>query len=142
MPHWKQAIEHYSKRISHTARIDLIEVKDAAPKLPKNTGTEQEGERILKHIKPSDVLICLDETGKSMSSEQLATHLGQLYDSGKTPCFCIGGAYGHSAEVRKRANLLLSMGAMTFPHELAKVILFEQIYRTETILAGTGYHHQ
>lgn len=140
-PHWQQAAIHYLKRISHSAKVEHITVKDARPKLPKDVGMQEEGAALLKLVKPSDILICMDETGENPSSEKMATMLQKLYDMGKTPCFCIGGAYGHSPAVKKRANYLISLSSMTFPHEMALVILLEQIYRSETIIMGTGYHH-
>jgi 23S rRNA (pseudouridine1915-N3)-methyltransferase len=86
-------------------------------------------------------LILLDSRGKQLSSEDFATHLGRLRDSGtQTLILAIGPADGWSAEARTRADLILSFGPITLPHELARVILAEQVYRALTILAGHPYH--
>lgn len=86
-------------------------------------------------------LILLDARGKALTSEEIATHLGRLRDSGtQTVVFAIGPADGWSPEARARASLVLSLGAITLPHELARAVLAEQIYRALTILAGHPYH--
>ena len=139
--HWQAAAEHYAKRLSHSLRLEEVIVKDADAKLPLPIRRETETERLLKQLRPSDTLICLDETGKTYTSKQFATFLQGLCDTGKTPCFMIGGAYGLTESAVQSARHTLALGPMTFPHEMARVILLEQLYRAENILAGTGYHH-
>lgn len=140
-PHWQDAAAHYVKRLAPTLRVEEIIVKDGDSKLPQQARNKQEGERLLKAVRPGDVLLCLDEHGKTYTSEAFSNLLRTLYDRGQTPCFIIGGAFGLDASVTEAASSLLSLSPMTFPHEMARVVLFEQLYRTEQILAGTGYHH-
>lgn len=140
-PHWKAAAQHYEKRLRHTASLDLISVKDAPARLLPQAKAEHESERLLRQVHTTDILICLDDKGKAYSSEAFASLLEQHYNYGETPCFVIGGAYGLSAGIKSRARHLFSLSKLTFPHEMALVILLEQLYRAETILLGTGYHH-
>lgn len=140
-PHWKEAAAHYAKRIAHSLRLEECIVKDADPSLPVAERKAREGTLILKQIRSGDVPVCLDEGGKSTDSRAFAEFLSRLADAGKTPCFIIGGTYGLAPEVLERAAHTLALGPMTFPHELARVLLLEQLYRAESILSGSGYHH-
>jgi 23S rRNA (pseudouridine1915-N3)-methyltransferase len=140
-PHWKDAAAYYAKRLSHSLRLEESIVKDADPALPLAERKMREGAAILKQVRPGDTLICLDEGGKCMDSRAFADFLSRLAASGKTPCLVIGGAYGLAPEVLHAAAHTLAFGPMTFPHELARVILLEQLYRAECILSGSGYHH-
>ena len=140
-PHWKNAAQHYIKRIGHTAKLHMITVKDAPAKLLPQAKMEDESNRLMRHVSTKDILLCLDDKGKLHTSEQFAALLQQHYNYGETPCFVIGGAYGLSQEIRSSARHLVSLSKLTFPHELALVMLLEQVYRAETILLGTGYHH-
>lgn len=139
--HWKSATDHYKKRLSHSLDLEEISVKDADSSLPVLERKEQEGGRLLKLLRPGDTLTCLHETGKMLDSREFAAFLSRIFDHGRRPCFMVGGAYGFSDVVLKAANHTLSLSKMTFPHELARVLLYEQLYRAENILAGTGYHH-
>ena len=123
------------------AGVEEVLVRDADAKLPLPERLETEAQRLVKCLRPSDALICLDERGSMMPSEAFALFLQKLQSSGKTPCFAVGGAYGLAESFKSRAEHLLALGPMTFPHELARVVLLEQLYRAESILAGTGYHH-
>ena len=140
-PHWRTAAAHYETRLSHSLRLQEIIVRDADPALPVPERKIREGALILKQIRPDDSLICLDEGGKNMNSRAFADFLSRLAATGKTPCFAVGGAYGLAADVLHAAAHTLAFGPMTFPHELARVILLEQLYRAECIFAGSGYHH-
>ncbi len=140
-PHWQSAAAHYVKRLARSLRIEETAVKDADPALPLAGRKEQEAERLLKALKPQDCPICLDEYGVMPNSRAFAELLGRLHDAGRVPCFLIGGAYGLGDSVLAAAEHRISLGPMTFPHELARVILYEQLYRAEQIRAGTGYHH-
>ncbi len=92
-------------------------------------------------IQPGTALVLLDERGKNLSSEDLAGRIGLLRDSGrKAAIVAIGGADGHDASFRDQAELVLSFGALTWPHQLVRVMLAEQLYRVTTILAGHPYH--
>ena len=140
-PHWRDAAEHYKNRLSHSLRLEELEVRDADAKLPLPARKELETERLLKLLRPSDVSICLDENGTNVDSCRFSELLRHICDSGGLPCFIIGGAYGLADKARTSAKHRLSLGSMTFPHEMARVILLEQLYRAENILSGTGYHH-
>lgn len=85
-------------------------------------------------------MIALDQSGKNLSSTELASKIQTLTESGQALFFLIGGSWGLDETVLKRANLILSFGKQTLPHLLARVVLLEQLYRTETILAGKAYH--
>ena len=140
-PYWKEAAAHYAKRLSHSLRLEEAIVRDADPALPLAERKVREGSMILKQLSPGNTLICLDEGGKSLDSRSFADFLQRLCASGKNPCFALGGAYGLAPDVLSAAAHTLAFGPMTFPHELARVILLEQLYRAECILAGSGYHH-
>ncbi|MCL2290224.1 MAG: 23S rRNA (pseudouridine(1915)-N(3))-methyltransferase RlmH [Bacteroidetes bacterium] len=104
---------------------------------------KQEGELFLKKITVQDVVVLLDEHGKEYSSIQFSQFIQQRLNSGcKNVLFLIGGAYGFSEELYRRANFTLSMSKMTFPHKLARLLFIEQLYRTFTILKGEPYHHE
>lgn len=103
---------------------------------------KKEGEMILNFLKPEDFLIVLDERGKMLSSEKLAEFIQQrANESVKNLVFLIGGAYGISEEVMKRAHFKWSLSSLVFPHQLVRLILAEQVYRAATILRNEKYHH-
>lgn len=108
------------------------------------TATErrrEEGQRLQTQLQPGTALVLLDERGKNLPSEELAGRLGLLRDSGrKAMLVAIGGADGHDASLRDQADLVVSFGALTWPHQLVRVMLAEQLYRVTTILAGHPYH--
>lgn len=102
---------------------------------------QKEGELLLSAVPEGGIIIALDERGKHLSSEEFAHRLGTWQDNGiPAAAFLIGGADGHSPEVRQKAHLLLAFGKMTWPHMLARAMLAEQIYRAKTILDGHPYH--
>ncbi|RWE72637.1 23S rRNA (pseudouridine(1915)-N(3))-methyltransferase RlmH [Mesorhizobium sp.] len=101
----------------------------------------EEAQKLQAQLQAGTVLILLDERGKSLSSEDLAARIGQLRDGGrKALVVAIGGADGHDKVLRDQADLVLSFGALTWPHQLVRVMLGEQLYRIATILAGHPYH--
>ncbi|NEP15407.1 MAG: 23S rRNA (pseudouridine(1915)-N(3))-methyltransferase RlmH [Leptolyngbya sp. SIO4C1] len=122
----KAGIEIYQKRLPE---VDIVEIKDA--------GKVQEAQKLQSLLKPRDRLILLTEDGQTFSSVQFARWLGQTA-SGKLVCF-IGGPDGISTEL-KQAHPTVSLSAMTFPHEVARLLLLEQLYRAKTILQGGSYH--
>ncbi|MBM7693542.1 23S rRNA (pseudouridine1915-N3)-methyltransferase [Peribacillus deserti] len=142
----KQGIEEYIKRMSPYAKIDVIEVPDEkAPETLSEIEMEQikdkEGERILGKISPDAHVIALAIEGKQKSSEELADTLDKLATYGKSKvAFVIGGSLGLSKSVMQRADEALSFSRMTFPHQLMKLILVEQIYRAFRINRGEPYH--
>ncbi|KMK77943.1 23S rRNA (pseudouridine(1915)-N(3))-methyltransferase RlmH [Alkalihalobacillus pseudalcaliphilus] len=142
----KQGIDEYKKRLGAYAQINLIEVPDE--KAPENLSLaeeeqvkQKEGERILAKIPQDSHVIALAIEGKQQTSEQLAKNLDQLATYGKSKVtFIIGGSLGLSNDVQKRANEKLSFSKMTFPHQLMKLILLEQVYRAFRIIKGEPYH--
>ncbi len=142
----KQGIEEYSKRLSAYAKIDIIEIPDE--KAPETLSEQEmlqvkgkEGERILAKIPDDAHVIALAIEGKMKSSEELADTLDKLATYGKSKVvFVIGGSLGLSRDVMKRANDTLSFSKMTFPHQLMRLILVEQVYRAFRINRGEPYH--
>ncbi len=142
----KSGIAEYNKRLSRYCKLSFIEVTDE--KAPENLSEvemenvkNKEGEGILKNIKDGAYVIALDIKGKMISSEELAEKLNTLGIQGKSNIvFIIGGSLGLSKEILKRADFKLSFSPMTFPHQLMKVILLEQVYRGFRINRGEPYH--
>lgn len=137
----KAGIDEYAARIKRYLPLALDELKDEKD-ADAAEGRRREGERLLKQLSPQTVLVVMDERGQAMDSVKFAEFIGRHRDSG-TPelAFAIGGAYGFSDEVRKRAGLMLSLSAMTFTHQMVRPFLLEQIYRACTILNNEPYHH-
>ncbi|MFZ5968301.1 MAG: 23S rRNA (pseudouridine(1915)-N(3))-methyltransferase RlmH [Bacillota bacterium] len=141
-----QAINEYTKRLSRYCKLNIIEISDE--KAPENLSDKEmeqikrtEGENLLKHIKDGMYVIALDIQGKMLSSEELAERLDKLAVQGNSSlAFLIGGSLGLSDEVLQRADFRLSFSPMTFPHQLMRVILLEQIYRGFRIIKGEPYH--
>jgi 23S rRNA (pseudouridine1915-N3)-methyltransferase len=101
-----------------------------------------EGERILAALRPGERVVALDERGKLLDSRQFAAQLGTWRDQGsRQVAFVVGGAYGLDPSVRERADLVLSLSPMTFPHQLVRLLFAEQLYRATAILQGSPYHH-
>lgn len=140
------AIAEYTKRLSRYCKLEIIEVQDEktpdkAPEAVNRQIRNREGERLLSHVKEDAYVIALAIQGKELSSEQLAQKINQLTLNGKSHIiFIIGGSLGLSDEVLNRADYQLSFSHMTFPHQLMRVILLEQIYRTFKINTGEPYH--
>lgn len=139
----KDAINEYLKRLSRFAKVEIVELEESKIQSKSEEQIKkEEGERILKRIKESDYLILLDLKGEMLSSEEFSTKLKNLIDKGVSPLtFVIGGTLGLSEEVRKRANLSISISRMTFTHQMCRVILLEQIYRAFKIINNEEYHH-
>lgn len=143
---WVKALEEYVKRMGAYARLEIVEVADEhAPDNLSKADEERvkgiEGERILAHVKRDDYVVALAIEGKMMSSEELAKHLDELATYGTSSVtFVIGGSLGLSAEVLGRAKLKLSFSRMTFPHQLVRLMLLEQVYRAFRINRGEPYH--
>lgn len=139
-------VERYSKRIQQAGRavgLGPLTLVELAESRAGNSHQRKDDEAIhlLKAAPSQAANIVLHETGKSMSSRAFATHLARLRDDGTAHCcFFIGGADGHGETVLRQADLVLSLGAMTYPHQLVRVLLTEQIYRAITILTGHPYH--
>lgn len=130
---WSDDVQHYVKLLGRYARLELVEVRDGAhvaarvPPGPAGGG-------------PGPFVSLLHETGETFTSEAFATFLEQRRRSGRDLCFVIGGAFGHGPAA-PGAEHRFSLGPMTLPHQLARVVLLEQLYRGHKILAGEPYHH-
>ena len=137
----QELIADYKKRISKYAKIELIELKDESNKINENVVKELEGERILSSIKDGFYVILLDIRGTMLDSVSLSKKIDEIatYNSSKI-AFIIGGSFGVSEAVKKRSNYLLSFSKMTFPHQLARGMLLEQIYRSFKISNNETYH--
>ena len=142
----KNGIAEYEKRLSRFCDLKIIELPDE--KIPDNASPaqekailEKEGERVLKQLSPSDFVIPLCVEGKFLSSEELAETIEKTTTSGTNSiAFIIGGSLGLSDEVKRMGNLKLSFSKMTFPHQLMRLILTEQIYRAFKINSNESYH--
>lgn len=141
-----QGIQEYAKRLSAYTKFSIIEVPDE--KAPENLSHAQmeqvkdkEGQRLLNKIKDDDYVIVLAIKGKELSSEDFAEHLEKMTVQGKSHfAFVIGGSLGLSNDVLKRANFDISFGRLTYPHQLMRLILTEQIYRAFRIIHHEPYH--
>ena len=142
----KDAVAEYTKRLSKYCKLEIIEVADEktpdqASEAVENSIRTKEGERILKHIKEDMYVITLEIGGKMLSSEELSAKLEELGLKGKSNvAFVIGGSIGLGEEVLARSDYALSFSKMTFPHQLMRVILLEQIYRSYRIIHREPYH--
>jgi len=144
--YWTDAVKEYSKRLGGYCNLNIIELKESPLRANPSAADEEavkvaEGNDILSRIKPTDFVITLEIKGKGLSSEQLADKIEDLAINGKSSIvFVIGGSLGLSAEVSKRSNFKLSFSAMTFPHQMMRVILLEQVYRSFKIIRHEAYH--
>ena len=144
--YWKQAISEYEKRLSAYSKIEIIEVPDE--KAPENMSDkeieqvkEKEGQRLLAKIKPQATVITLEIQGKMLSSEGLAEEMQRRMTQGQSDfVFVIGGSNGLHEDVLQRSNYALSFSKMTFPHQMMRVVLIEQVYRAFKIMRGEAYH--
>ncbi|MEJ8552776.1 23S rRNA (pseudouridine(1915)-N(3))-methyltransferase RlmH [Tepidibacter sp. Z1-5] len=142
----KLGIDEFSKRLTKYCKLDIVELNDE--KAPENLSEKEmlmikdkEGKKILSHVKDTTYAIALAIDGKNLSSEDLANKLNNLSIMGKSNVtFIIGGSLGLSDEVLKRADFKLSFSKMTFPHQLMRLILLEQVYRSFRIIKGEPYH--
>jgi 23S rRNA (pseudouridine1915-N3)-methyltransferase len=142
----KQGVEEYLKRLKPYARVEVVEIPEEKPATSLNAAEEtrikqREGERILTRLHPDAHVIALAIEGKSLSSEELAEYINRLATYGKSRIsFVIGGSVGLSHGVLQSSDLLLSFSKMTFPHQLMRLILLEQLYRSFKIIRGETYH--
>lgn len=140
------AINEYAKRLSKYCKLELVEVADEkCPEALSEKEMEQvknkEAQRILAKVRDGEYVITLEIEGKQVTSEELSAKLDQLAVSGKSDVtFIIGGSLGLHSSVSKRSNFKLSFSKMTFPHQLMKVVLLEQVYRGFRISRGEPYH--
>ena len=141
--YFRDAIAEYTKRISRFAQVKIVEVSESTFNgIPNAAETEKilsaEGQNILQKVE--GCLVALDIDGQELSSTQLADQIDRLTQRFSTITFVIGGSYGLSSEVKARADLRLSFGKITLPHQLCRVVLCEQLYRACTIRNNVPYH--
>ena len=140
------AVEKYAKRLGAYCKFKLIELPETRlPENPNRTeidaGLAKEAEQIFQNIPKGAWFCVLTPEGRTLSSEALADKLRTIKNEGKSAaCFLIGSSFGIAPEVKQKADFRLSFGPMTFPHHLMRVMALEQLYRAETIQAGTKYH--
>ena len=145
-PFYLSAAAEYAKRLGGYCKFTLLELPEA--RLPENpspaeiaAGLEKEADLIFSKI-PRDAWLCVfTPEGKTLSSEDFAQTVKAVKNAGKSSaCFLIGSSFGMASRVKQRADFRLSMGPMTFPHHLARIMVLEQLYRAEAIQAGSKYH--
>lgn len=128
--------EEYLQRLSHFVKYEIVEIRDSAAHETKDI----EGKRIIGKLNPTSVVCLLDVTGQSLSSPELANQIEKWQNIGaKEVSFVIGGADGVSSEVAERADFKVSLSFLTFTHEMARVVMLEQLYRAYTIIKGFPY---
>ena len=132
------AINEYLKRLSKYTKINLIEVPDENFDITKTLETEKKS--ILKYVSEKDYIITMEIEGKELSSIEFARKIDEIQINNSNICFIIGGSYGISDEIKKMSNFKLSFSKMTFPHQLFRLILLEQIYRAYKINNNESYH--
>ena len=145
MPAWIQdGYQEYARRMPPEVRVELVELKPEERGAGRDAARAKaiEGERLLDALPRDATLLALDERGKSITTQGLSVMLSQWMRDGSHPAFAIGGADGHSDELRNRADKLISLSALTLPHGLVRVLLAEQLYRAWSILARHPYHRE
>lgn len=143
---YKLGVEEYLKRLSSYCKIEIIELKDEAisdnpSEAEIKKAIDIEGKRVLDKLKDNEYLIALDLNKKEMDSVEFSTYLAKKLESqGSNISFVIGGSYGLSNNLKNRVNDSFSLGKMTYPHQLVRLIILEQIYRAFKILNNETYH--
>jgi len=136
MPAWiQEGFNEYTRRMPPEARVELVELKPGKSR-------EDEGKALLEALPAGATLLALDEHGKAVTTQGLSVMFSEWMRDAIHPCFAIGGADGHSDEVKRRAGRLISLSALTLPHQMVRVVLAEQLYRAWTILARHPYHRE
>ena len=141
----QEGIDKYLKRLRHYIGFQLVVLPDIknVKNLSESQQMEKEGEQFSKYLGTSDYVILLDERGKALRSVEFSGYIEQkMLTSVQHVVFLIGGPYGFSKEIVKRANDKLSLSRMTFSHQMVRLFFVEQIYRAFTILKGEPYHHE
>lgn len=134
---FSSAVKEYLKRLSRYTKIEIVEIPDESS---AEIAVKVEGDKILNKIKKGEYVIALDIGGNEISSLEFAKKVSKIFNTTSKITFVIGGSYGLSGKVKKRCNFLLSFSKMTFPHQLFRVILLEQIYRAYKINNNETYH--
>lgn len=142
-PAWvAEGFGEYRKRLSHWLPLELVEVEPGLRGKGRDPlrAMQEEGQRVLAALPKSPLVVALDGRGKAWSSEQLAQRLEHWRASGRDPAFLIGGPEGHAPEVLARADESWSLGPLTLPHMLVRLVVAEQLYRAAALLANHPYH--
>ncbi len=139
-PAFRAACDEYLRRLARLAPLDEREVRQAGKAGNVAAQRAEEGKRLLDAIPDGAAVVLLDHAGTAWTSEALAAQLERWQLAGQDRLFVVGGAVGVSPPVRRRADQVWSLGPLTFPHELARVIVVEQLYRAATLLRGLPYH--
>lgn len=138
---FQPAVEAYADRLRHYTRLELIELPEVSgKKLPPGRAKQEEAKAILSRVGPQDWVIPLDERGQQKDSVEFSKVVARAQVQSKDLLFVIGGDDGLDESVLSRAEWILSLGRMTLPHRLARVVLVEQIYRAFTLVRGEPYH--
>lgn len=137
-----QGEAEYLQRIRGSFSVDLVELGMESPESMSPSEVQaREAEEVLKRSRSYDYLVVLDERGQGTSSKQLSEFVQKRMNSGiKTVCFAIGGAFGFAEKVRQEADSIISLSALTFPHQITRLLLVEQLYRAHTLMKGISYH--
>lgn len=144
--YWKEAVAEYQKRLSRYCKLEMVEVSDektpdGASEAVENQIKEREAERLLRALKEDSYVVTMEIAGKKLNSEQFSAKLEQLGISGESHItFIIGGSLGLAPSVLQKADYRLSFSDLTFPHQMMRVILLEQIYRGFRIMNHEPYH--
>ena len=143
--YWRDAIAEYKKRLGAFCRVEEVNLKEArvpegASQAQIQAALEQEGETMLAYLSPRAYKIALCVEGKMMSSEALAAHLAEVSARASEVCLVIGSSYGICPRVKQACDLRLSLSELTLPHQLARVVVYEVLYRCMNIIKGTKYH--
>ncbi|MDY6230634.1 MAG: 23S rRNA (pseudouridine(1915)-N(3))-methyltransferase RlmH [Prevotella sp.] len=141
--HLAELVEDYYGRISHYMPFKITYLQDSRRnKVSREQQKEQEADAILQCIEKNDHVVLLDERGKMMTSTEMASWVDKKKHSGRNLTLVIGGPYGFAQRVYDRADEMISLSKMTFSHDMARLLITEQIYRACTILRGESYHHE
>jgi 23S rRNA (pseudouridine1915-N3)-methyltransferase len=143
--YWRNAVAEYEKRLGAYARVEIVELKESRlPESPSDTeiatALAREAEAVLAAIPPRAYTVALCVEGKQLSSEQLSQKLDTVMQNYGDLCLIIGSSHGLDPRVKAAADLRLSVSALTFPHQMMRVILLETVYRSLSILHGARYH--
>ncbi len=136
-------VAYYQKLLNPLQPVEVVEIRDAVHSgRDPQSGIKREGEALLKRIGGGETVVLLDEKGKQFSTREWAAMMGRLREeSASSVCLIVGGAYGVADAVKQRSNHIVALSRLTFPHQLARVVLMEQLYRMFSLITGRAYHH-
>lgn len=137
--YWQEAVVEYQKRLSKYTTVELIEVMDEGLQ-DERTALKREGEKIERYLDKRDYIITLEIEGKEMNSIELAKTIDKIFLTNSNLTFVVGGSFGLDQRIKQKANLKLSFSRLTFPHQLFRIMLLEQIYRSYKINHNESYH--